>query len=44
MTALRDTLEKLLDRRNLTQDEASALLMSLTDAATAPASPGGRRP
>ena len=40
MTALRDTLEQLLNRRNLTQDEASQLLIALTDSNTAPAMAG----
>lgn len=40
MNSLRDTLEGLLDRRNLTQDEASALLVALTDPNTAPAMAG----
>lgn len=40
MTALRDTLERLLDRRNLTQQEASELLVSLTDTNTPPAMAG----
>jgi anthranilate phosphoribosyltransferase len=40
MTALRDTLERLLERQNLTQAEASELLLSLTNEATAPAMAG----
>lgn len=40
MSTLRDTLERLLERRNLTQDEASALLVALTDTNTAPAMAG----
>jgi anthranilate phosphoribosyltransferase len=40
MSALRDLLERLLDRNNLTQQEASQLLMSLTDADTPPAMAG----
>lgn len=40
MTALRDTLERLLDRQDLTQAEASELLMSLTNETTAPAMAG----
>lgn len=40
MTALRDTLERLLDRQNLTQAEASGLLISLTNEATPPAMAG----
>jgi anthranilate phosphoribosyltransferase len=35
-TALRATLEKLLSRQDLTEDEAAALLTSLTDATLAP--------
>lgn len=40
MTALRDTLERLLNRQDLTQAEASGLLMSLTNEATPPAMAG----
>lgn len=40
MTALRDTLERLLDRQDLTQAQASELLMSLTNEATSPAMAG----
>lgn len=38
---LRDTLERLLGGSHLTEDEASELLMTLTDAATPPAMAGG---
>lgn len=40
MSALRDTLERLLEGKNLTQDEASDLLMALTDLTTPPAMAG----
>jgi anthranilate phosphoribosyltransferase len=40
MNALRDTLEQLLDRRHLSQEQASQLLVALTDSATAPAMAG----
>lgn len=40
MSALRSTLEQLLDRRNLTQEEASQLLVALTDSNTPPAMAG----
>lgn len=40
MSQLRDILERLLDRRNLAQDEAASLLVALTDPATAPAMAG----
>lgn len=40
MTALRDTLEQLLARRDLTQEQAAELLVSLTSEATAPAMAG----
>lgn len=40
MSTLRDTLERLLERRNLTQDEASELLVALTDSNTPPAMAG----
>lgn len=40
MTALRATLEQLLDHRNLTESEASQLLIALTDAQLAPAMGG----
>ncbi len=40
MSALRDTLQQLLDGRNLSQDEASALLIALTDANTPQAMAG----
>lgn len=40
MTALRDTLQQLLDGKSLSQDEASQLLVALTDSNTAPAMAG----
>lgn len=40
MTALRDTLERLLDRKDLSESEASDLLTALTDANTSPAMAG----
>jgi len=40
MSALRDMLERLLEGRNLTQNEASELLMALTDVTTPPAMAG----
>lgn len=40
MTALRATLDRLLDRRNLTEEEAADLLIALTDADIAPAMAG----
>jgi anthranilate phosphoribosyltransferase len=40
MTALRDTLEKLLERRNLSEAQAADLLLALTDTALAPAMGG----
>ncbi|HEU4603764.1 MAG TPA: anthranilate phosphoribosyltransferase [Steroidobacteraceae bacterium] len=40
MTALRDTLEDLLERRNLNEAQASELLLSLTDTTLAPAMGG----
>lgn len=40
MSALRSTLDQLLDRRNLSEAEASQLLIALTDASLAPAMAG----
>jgi anthranilate phosphoribosyltransferase len=40
MSALRDTLENLLERRNLSEAQAADLLLALTDAALAPAMGG----
>ncbi len=40
MTGLRDTLERLLERQNLAEAEAAALLVALTDASLAPAMAG----
>jgi anthranilate phosphoribosyltransferase len=40
MSALRDTLERLLARQDLTESEAGDLLVALTDAAMAPALAG----
>lgn len=40
MITLRDTLERLLERQNLTQAQASGLLRSLTNEATPPAMAG----
>ncbi|MFL6549444.1 MAG: anthranilate phosphoribosyltransferase [Povalibacter sp.] len=40
MSALRDTLEQLLDRKHLSQEQASQLLVALTDGNTAPAMAG----
>ena len=40
MITLRDALERLLDRGNLNEAEASATLLALTDAATPPAMAG----
>ncbi len=40
MNALRDTLEQLLERRHLSQEQASQLLMALADGTTAPAMAG----
>jgi anthranilate phosphoribosyltransferase len=40
MNGLRDTLEQLLDRRHLSQEQASQLLMALTDGNTSPAMAG----
>ena len=37
MSALRNTLEQLLEHRSLTEAEASQLLLALTDEAIAPA-------
>ena len=40
MSALRNTLEQLLEHRSLTEAEASQLLLALTDEAIAPAMAG----
>lgn len=40
MSALRDTLERLLDRQHLSESEASQLLVALTDESTSPAMAG----
>ena len=40
MSGLRDTLDRLLERENLSETEASATLLALTDAATTPAMAG----
>jgi anthranilate phosphoribosyltransferase len=40
MSPLRDTLEQLIDHRHLSQEQASQLLMALTDGDTAPAMAG----
>lgn len=40
MTALRNTLEQLLEHRNLSEAEASQLLLALTDESVAPAMAG----
>jgi anthranilate phosphoribosyltransferase len=40
MTALRETLDRLLERQDLAQEEAAELLLQLTDPATAPAMAG----
>src|SRR5437868_835900 len=40
MSMLRDMLERLLDRRDLLQEEAAELLLQLTDATTPPAMAG----
>jgi hypothetical protein len=37
MTALRDTLDQLLERRHLSEAQASELLVALTDMTLAPA-------
>jgi hypothetical protein len=37
MAELRETLERLLNREDLPESAASALLVALTDASTAPA-------
>jgi anthranilate phosphoribosyltransferase len=41
MIELREVLERLLQRRDLSEDEAGQLLVALTDAAVAPAMAGG---
>ena len=40
MSALRETLEQLLDRRNLSEAQASELLVALTDPTLPPAMGG----
>jgi len=40
MLELRDTLEHLLERRNLSESQAADLLLALTDTSVAPAMAG----
>lgn len=40
MTALKETLELLLERQNLTEEQASELMLALTDTSVAPAMAG----